>query len=401
MQNSPKRRSLFKSKVLWISIGLLILFAYIIARMLVPELLDKKLNRVTTPAPYFASEKARSLYNSLEFVSDLHSDVLLWDRDINQQHQHGHQDIPRMIQANVALQAFTIVNKVPWGLNFDQNSGDSDQLSIPFILQGRPIKSWFSLPQRVLAQSQDLKDFSRESKGKLVVIKNQQGFKRYIESRKTNKDVTAAFLGIEGAQALEGKLSNLDLFYQAGVRMIGLTHFFDNEVGGSAHGVKKLGLTEFGRALIPEMEKKGIFVDLSHASPKLIDDTLAIANKPILISHTGVKGTCNNVRNLSDQHLKQIAATGGLVGIAMFEKAICGNTAKAIAESITYTVELIGPKHVALGSDFDGAIEAVFDVTGLVQIVDELLILGMDEDDIKLVMGENVKRILLEYLPVE
>ncbi len=401
MQNTSKSRFFLKSKKFWVSFGLLILFAFIMARILVPELLDKKLNRVSSPAPYLASEKARTLYNSLEFVSDLHSDVLLWDRDINQQHQHGHQDVPRMIQANVALQAFTIVNKVPWGLNFDQNSGDSDQLTIPFILQGRPINSWFSLPQRVIAQSQGLERFSQDSNGKLIVIKNQQGFKHYIESRKNNKNMTAAFLGIEGAQALEGKLSNLDLVYQAGVRMIGLTHFFDNEVGGSAHGVDKFGLTDFGRALIPAMEQKGIFVDLSHASPKLIDDTLAIATRPILISHTGVKGTCNNVRNLSDNHLRQIAATGGLVGIAMFDKAICGNTAKAIAESILYTANLIGANHVALGSDFDGAIEAVFDVTGLVQIVDELLKLGMQEEDIKLVMGENVKRVLLEYLPVE
>lgn len=401
MSNSPKRRFLLLTKKFWGSLGLLILIAYIIARILVPELLDKKLNRVCIPAPYAASEKAKLLYNSLDFVSDLHSDVLLWDRNINRQHQHGHQDVPRMIQANLALQAFTIVNKVPWGLNFEQNSGDSDQLTIPFILQGRPIKSWFSLPQRVVTQSQSLDAYSQDSNGKLHVVKNQQDLKRYIKLRKNDKNVTAAFLGIEGAQALEGKLSNLDLVYDAGIRMIGLTHFFDNEVGGSAHGVKQQGLTEFGRKLILAMEQKSIFVDLSHASQKLIDDTLAIATRPILISHTGVKGTCNNVRNLSDRHLQQIAATGGLVGIAMFEKATCGKTAKAIAESIMYTANLVGAKHVALGSDFDGAIEAVFDVTGLVQIVDELLALGMREEDIKLVMGENVKRVLLEYLPVK
>lgn len=389
------------NKKFWISLGLLILFSYIIARIVFPELLDKKLNRVLTPAPYLASEKAQALYNSLDFISDLHSDVLLWSRDINQQHQHGHQDVPRMIQANLALQAFTIVNKVPTGLNFDKNTGDSDQLTLPFILQGRPIKSWFSLSERVIAQSQSLEKFALKSNGKLVTIKNQRDLRRYIQARKTNKNMTAAFLGIEGAQALEGKLSNLDLFYNAGVRMIGLTHFFDNEVGGSAHGVNRQGLTKFGRKLISAMERKHMFIDLSHASPKLIDDTLSIATKPILVSHTGVRGICDNVRNLSNQHLYKIAATGGLVGIAMFEKATCAKTAKAIAESIAYTSNLIGAKHVALGSDFDGAIATVFDVTGLVQIVDELLILGMNENDIKLVMGENVKRVLLNYLPIE
>ena len=83
----------------------------------------------------------------------------------------------------------------------------------------------------------------------------------------------------------------------------------------------------------------------------------------------------------------------------MFEKATCAKTVKAIAESIIYTANLIGAEHVALGSDFDGAIATVFDVTGLVQIVDELLTLGMSENDIKLVMGENVKRVLSVYLP--
>ena len=385
-------------------IGLLIfllLLAYIAARIIVPTALDKKLNTVLSPSPYTASEEAKKLYQSLTFVSDLHSDVLLWDRDISKRHQHGHEDIPRMIESNMALQAFTIVNKVPQGLNFDKNTGDSDQLTLPFILQGRPIKSWFNLPDRVIAQSSSLDSFAEESNGNLTVIRSQQDLNNYVLRRQSNPKITAAFLGIEGAQALEGNIDNLKLVYDAGVRMIGLTHFYDNEVGGSAHGVERGGITEFGKRLISQMETMSVFVDISHASPKLINDVLEIAIKPILVSHSGVKGTCDNVRNLSDEHSKGIAATGGVVGIAMFEKAICGKTAKEIAQAIIYTSNLIGARHVALGSDFDGAIATVFDVTGLVQIVDELLKQGMSKQDIRLVMGENVKRVLLENLPNE
>ncbi len=391
--------SLSRTKKFSLIFCLIVITIYIIARIVFPEILDKKLNIVLTPPPYQASLEAQKLYNSLDFVADLHSDVLLWDRNINQKHQHGHQDVPRMIEANLALQAFTLVNKVPQGLNFEKNSGDSDQLIIPFILQGRPINSWFNPAGRVLTQSASLQQFANQSNGKLWFIKSQDDLRSYLKNRKLDSSITAAFLGIEGAQALEGDIENLQRFYQAGIRMIGLTHFFDNKVGGSAHGVEKYGLTEFGKNLVMRMEQKNIFVDLSHASPKLLDDTLAIATKPILISHTGVKGTCNNVRNLSDQHLIQIAKTGGLVGIAMFDKAVCGQSVEAIAKAIIYTANLIGVEHVALGSDFDGAIATMFDVTGLVQIVEHLQRFGMSEQDIRLIMGENIKRVLLKHLP--
>jgi membrane dipeptidase len=390
-----------KTKIQKLIIGLLILLLiiYILARIFVPAIIDQRFNTVINPSPYAVSEKATELYQSLEFVSDLHSDVLLWDRDISIKHHYGHEDIPRMIEANMALQAFTIVNKVPQELNFDRNSSESDKLTLPFIIQGRPIASWFDLTQRVVVQSQSLHQFSQQSNGKLTVIKTSQDLSKYLVARKNDKQITAGFLGIEGAQALKGDLDNLEIVYQAGVRMIGLTHFFDNEVGGSAHGIKKGGLTEFGKNLINAMEVRHVFVDLSHASPKLIDDVLAIATKPILISHSGVKGTCDNLRNLSDKHLKGIAKTGGVVGIAMFKQAICGTQAKDIAKAIKYTVDLIGAEHVGLGSDFDGAIASVFDVTGLPQIVDELLKLNMPEADIELIMGENIKRVLLKHLP--
>lgn len=395
----PKSKIKTNLKKFAIGVLFLLLIIYLLVRIFVPTIIDQRFNTVINPSPYTISEKAAKLYQSLEFVSDLHSDVLLWDRDINKRHQYGHEDIPRMINSNMALQAFTIVNKVPAGLNFDKNSGDSDQLTLPFIIQGRPISSWFDLTQRVVVQSQNLHEFAETSNGQLRVIKSKKDLQGFLIARQSNKKIMAGFLGIEGAQALAGKMENLDTVYNAGVRMIGLTHFFDNEVGGSAHGIEKGGLTDFGQKLIKKMEEKNIFVDLSHASPKLINDVLSIATKPILISHTGVKGTCDNVRNLSDKHLMKIARTGGVVGIAMFEQAICGTQASDIAKAIKYTADLIGAKHVGLGSDFDGAIASVFDVTGLPQIVDELLKLNVPEADIRLIMGENIKRVLLEHLP--
>src|SRR5690606_9614838 len=99
---------------------------------------------------------------------------------------------------------------------------------------------------------------------------------------------------------LEGRLENIDRMYDAGFRIMGLTHFFDNEVGGSAHGLEKGGLTPFGRRVIGRLEEKKMLVDLAHASRALIDDVLNMAERPVLVSHTGVEGTCPGPRNLTD-----------------------------------------------------------------------------------------------------
>jgi membrane dipeptidase len=112
-----------------------------------------------------------------------------------------------------------------------------------------------------------------------------------------------------------------------------------------------------------------------------------------------VKGTCDNRRNLSDDHLKAIANNGGIVGIGFWDTAVCGGDAAAIAKAIRHATNLMGVDHVALGSDFDGAIEAPFDATGMVQITDALLRENFNEGEIRKIMGENVIRLLQTYLP--
>jgi microsomal dipeptidase-like Zn-dependent dipeptidase len=112
-----------------------------------------------------------------------------------------------------------------------------------------------------------------------------------------------------------------------------------------------------------------------------------------------VKGTCDNTRNLSDEQIKGIAATGGVVGIGYWETAVCGRDAKAIARAIRYTANIIGVEHVALGSDFDGAVGAPFDTTGVVQITDALISEGFSEEEIRMIMGGNAIRVLMQSLP--
>lgn len=378
-----------------IGVGTLLLIGSIILFGVVPTQLDKSMNKVTTRYNGTPDQG----YTNLPFIADLHCDMLLWDRDFFTEHEYGHMDLPRMQKANMAFQVFTIVSKTPRGINIERNSGDTDQIALLSFAQLRPPSSWFSIKARALNQCRQLHQFAEDSNGQFRVISNQSQLQQFVADRKTNPKLTAGMLGLEGAHCLEGDLTNLDTFYDVGVRYIGLAHFFDNEWAGSAHGVEKGGLTDIGRALVRKMETRHMLIDLAHSSPQTIDDVFQITSGPVLISHSGVKGMCNNQRNLSDAQLLEIGKRGGLVGIGLWETAVCGTDAKATAKSIRYVADLIGIDKVTLGSDFDGALQTHFDVTGLPLVMNALKGEDFTPTEIELIMGGNVRDFLLRNLP--
>lgn len=366
----------------------------------VPAQLEKRLNVALNQPPYMASERAVELHKKL-LVSDMHADSLLWNRDLLDRGTRGHVDIPRLIEGNVALQAFTIVTKTPyvWKMNIERNDDKSDNITILALAERWPPATWSSLTQRALYQARKLQDTAARSGGKFTVIKTSADLSTYLDRRITNPQITAGFLGIEGAHALDGNLDNIDALFDAGIRMMAPTHFFDNDIGGSAHGIEKGGLTDKGKEMIRRMEAKHMIVDVAHASAQTIDDVLAVATRPVLVSHTGVRGTCDNQRNLSDEQLKGIARTGGVIGIGYWDTAVCGTDAKAIAKAIRYTANLVGVDHIGLGSDFDGAVVEPFDTSGLVQITDALIAEDFSDEEIGKIMGRNVLRLLIQNLP--
>ncbi len=365
---------------------------------IIPTRVGKQLNVTLNPPPYEASPAARKLHQTL-LIADLHADTLMWNRDLLERGSWGHVDVPRLVEGNVAIQAFTVVTKSPRDLNIERNGDDSDDITLLAIAERWPIGSWGNLTERALYQARRLHEAEADSNGGLVILRTRIDVTNYLERRGREQGIVAGLLGIEGAHALGGDVKNLDRLYDAGFRMIGIAHFFDNEMGGSAHGIGKTGLTDRGRELVRRMQERSIFIDLAHSSPKVIDDVLLMATRPVIVSHTGVKGTCNNTRNLSDMQLRAIAETGGVVGVGYWETAVCGRDARDIARAIRYTANLIGVDHVALGSDFDGSIEAPFDTTGLVQITDGLLQENFSEAEIRKIMGDNVVRVFQNYLP--
>jgi microsomal dipeptidase-like Zn-dependent dipeptidase len=330
----------------------------------------------------------------------MHADTLLWDRDLLARGSRGHVDVPRLLEANVALQCFTVVTKSPRGQNIEENSADAiDNITLLALVQGWPPVTYRSLLARALHQSDRLQRAADASGGRLRVVRWREELETFLEDRAERPAQVAGVLGIEGAHCLEARLESLDALHEAGYRVIGLTHFFDNAVGGSAHGEARGGLSDFGGRVLSRMEELGILVDLAHASPALIDDVLERATRPVVVSHTGVQGVVDNPRNLSDAQLRGIARGGGLIGIGFWETATGGTDAAAIARSIRYAVDLVGIRHVALGSDFDGSVAVPFDVTGLPLVTDALLAEGFGEEEVRAILGENLLRLLLEQLP--
>ena len=352
----------------------------------------------TSSGPYKISDRARALRDEILIV-DLHADSLLWATDLVQRNTRGHVDIPRLIEGGVGAQVFGIVTKSPSRLNIDSNDDKSDSIALLARVHGWPAQTRNSLVARTLYQAEKLHAFAVRSDGRLILIKTRTDWEQYLTRRRDRRDIVAGLLSVEGAHALEGNLANLDRFFDAGIRMISPSHFFDTDVGGSAHGLEKGGLTELGRRLIRTMEQKGVLVDVAHASPRTIEDVLAIANRPIVVSHTGVRGTCNNARNLSDDQIRAIARTGGVIGIGYWSTAVCGSDVRAIAAAIRYTARVVGADHVALGSDFDGWTTTPFDTTGVGQLIDGLFAEGLAEDDIRKIMGENVSSLFVRLLP--
>ena len=378
---------------------LLVVLLTVAAFAFLPRYVDGDMNRVAGLPPD-EPDSVKAFHDSL-FVVDLHSDQLLWSRDPVDRSSRGHTDVPRLIDGNVAFQVFSAVTKTPRGLNFDRNTGETDNITLLAVAQRWPVATWNSLTARALHQASRLHDAEARSNGRLTIVRSVAEMAAFLARHENSAPASVgALLAIEGLHALDGKIENLDTLYAAGYRMMGLTHFFDNELGGSAHGVTHDGLTPFGRRVVTRMNSLSIIIDLAHASSSLVDEVLALSVRPVVVSHTGVRATCPGPRNLTDQQIIDIAAKGGLIGIGYFEGAVCELSAKAIARAIRHVVNVAGIRYVALGSDFDGAVTTPWDTRGIREITAELMAGGMSREDIRAVMGGNARAFLLANLPV-
>ena len=389
-----------KPQFLFIPASLLLALALCLAWL--PRYIEQSRNIVHTSPADPASKQSKLLHQSI-FIADLHSDSLLWDRNLNKKSNYGHVDIPRLIEGNIGLQVFSVVTKAPKKLNLYRNTNQSDNITLLAMVQLWPPSTWSSLYERAQYQAKKLHRLAKQSPKQFYLVSSQNDLKTFLTKRKENPHITSGLLSLEGAHALEGKIENLTRLFDLGYRIIGFTHFFDNKLGGSAHGVKKNGITKFGKQVLERMHELEMFVDVSHASPNLINDICTISKRPILATHTGIQAVCpsKSYRNLTDKQIIKIANTGGLIGIGFWPTATCNNGLKGVVNSIRYVSNLVGIEHVALGSDFDGNVSVPFTATDISRVTHALLQAGFSDTQIEKIMGGNIKNLFLQYLPAK
>lgn len=262
-------------------------------------------------------------------------------------------------------------------------------------------------------------------------------------------DKIAVLMGLEGGHIIEDSLGALRDLYRLGARYMTLTHFNSNHWADSSgeswlpdYDPKKTqlhhGLTDFGRAVVREMNRLGMMVDISHASDESIDDVLAVSRAPIFASHSSCRVFSNVPRNLNDDQIRRIAKTGGVIMINfscyfLDQKVVDASHADAakirpeyerlkeqfaddpkqrdeaiekllgklpfyktswttVVDHIEHVIKVAGPDAVGLGTDFDGIDdppEGLEDVSKLPRITEELLRRGYSEDVVRKILGEN------------
>lgn len=376
-------------------IRLALLLAVILAAVLAfgPAMVERSMNIVDgKPLPPL-SPAAKALHARLT-IADMHADTLMWQRDLLARGKQGHADLPRLEDGHTTLQVFSSVTKSPRGLNYQANGADSDSITALAIAQRQPVRTWGSLLERSLWHAEKLRVAADASGGRLRFITTPAQLDALLAERARGMAVTGAMFSLEGLHPLEGKLANLDRLHAAGVRMAGLTHFFDNEVAGSMHGLRKGGLTPLGVQVVRAMEAKGIIVDIAHLSHAGVAQVLSMARRPVVSSHGGVQATCKENRNLTDEEIKGVARTGGVIGIGYWDAAVCDTSPAAIAAAIAHVRSVAGIDHVGLGSDFDGAVTTRFDAAGLAHVTQALMDRGFTPAEIAKVMGGNVLRVI-------
>ncbi len=369
-------------------------------------------NRVQEDDPPIVPSTASLALHGDLLIADLHADPLLLGRDLLEESDREHVDIPRLIRGSVALQGFGVVTKVPQDIvhrRFDLTVDSKDDVIRKLAKALKwPEETHESLMARALYMADNLHAFENGSGGRFRIIKSQAQLATYLADRQNDDDMTAGLLTLEGAHTLEGAVANVDALFDAGFRVIGLVHFFDNDIGGSAHGVVRGGLTDFGRDVIERMGELQMVVDLAHASPALFDDVLALIEtlpadeRPaVLVSHTGVYGTCPNERNLTDDQLRRLVEVqeDAVVGIGFFEYATCGERTEDIVNAIRHVVTVIGAGHVALGSDWDGFVTVPMDAANLAKLTHALVTSGLAPDSIERIMGANTMEFFERALP--
>ena len=329
--------------------------------------------------------EARALHRTA-YLADAHADALLWNRDLRVRNRRGHVDCPRLAEAGVRLQVFTVVSR---GFPF---IGGFPALA---LARGWPLDAVRSPWTRTLFQIDRLTAACGSGDAALVTSGRE-----LLSAERAGQ--LACVLGVEGGHAREGRVERVGELARRGVAFLGLTHLVPNELGGSSFPFRgRRGLTALGAEVVEAMASHGLAVDVAHASPRLLRALLEQERARIFCSHTGVAALGPRWRNLEDASLRRIADRGGVIGIIFGTPYLGSRRLEAVADHLEHAVRVAGEEAVCLGSDFDGLVPlpaGMRDVTDLWKLTAVLLRRGHPRGRIERVLGKNLRRFLGEVL---
>ncbi len=244
------------------------------------------------------------------------------------------------------------------------------------------------------------KEYDKHKRKMQIVVKKEQLISKELEKK------WGVILTIENGGAIDDDLDNIDMFYDMGVRIMSITWNGENSLGCGALTNIDTGLSKLGKEYIKRLEKSKIGIDVSHLSEKSFWDVNKIITKPIIASHSCCKSLCNHKRNLSDEQIKEIAKSNGIIGVNYCNLFLSQNgnaSSSNIADHIQHISNLVGVDYVGLGSDFDGIdkgneVRDVHTLEDIHNIKEQLEKRGFSKDEINKIMGENWKRVLKEIL---
>ena len=315
-------------------------------------------------------------------VFDGHCDTILeldrCGRTLGQRSAEGHADLPRLLEGGVTAQVFALFIEDKYLPN--QAVRRTLQLADRFY-QELEVNQEHILPA---TRAADIRRAKEEGK-------------------------VAAVLGVEGGAALEGDLAILRVLHRLGGRLLTLTWSRRNALGdGTMRGQVGGGLTDLGREAVREMNRLGMLVDVSHLAAAGVGDALAVSRDPIVASHSNARAVCDHGRNLSDEHVRGIAAGGGLVGVTLVPAFVDPQKAsmERLMDHIEHLLRVGGEDHVGLGSDYDGfgfdnpafQFHDMPDVSHLPRLTEAMLGRGIPERVVEKVLGANWLRVFEEVV---
>lgn len=215
------------------------------------------------------------------------------------------------------------------------------------------------------------------------------------------KGILASLIGIEGGHALGSSLGVLRSLHALGARYLTLTHQCDTPWAGSSYMSMDKGLTLFGKAVIKEMNRLGMMIDLSYSSDATARDVLEVTRAPVIFSHSVARSICNSTRNIPDDILRAVADNGGLIMISFDSQYIScedSSTIDDVIAHIKYIRSIVGIQHIGIGAGFDGLTnppKGLEDVSKYPNLFAALLKdNNWSEEDIAMLAGKNFLRVL-------